>query len=155
METTDTNTNDSNAANQDRAPRQEGLRAARGYANESQRRTENGAGSGGLKYSPIFEGHGVRFIFPYKDCSADDEEEAWKIGWGMALVDGIILGFKFHGEVFAWKPDGKPQCQQGDLGPHRIAVVGDWGEVLRAKKDSSHTKQISESGRCADREKDK
>jgi hypothetical protein len=115
--------------------------ALSGYANENTRRTENGAGGGGTRYAPIFERGGVRFIFLYADTSPSSEEEAWKIGWGMALVECILLGCKYHGEVLAWNPADDPQCQQGELGGKRIAVVGGWGEVLRAHGGSSHNDQ--------------
>lgn len=101
------------------------------------RESENGAVGGGLKYAPIFEQGGVRFIFLYADTSPASEEEAWKIGWGMALVECILLGCKYHGEVLAWNPADDPKCQQGELGGKRVAVVGGWGTVLRAKEGSS------------------
>ena len=52
------------------------------------------------KYSPLYEkmDTGDVFIICTADQASDDEDEAWKIGWGTSFVEGVLLGFRFTGK---------------------------------------------------------
>lgn len=45
-------------------------------------------------FVPIFEKDGNRFFVNWKDFVGADEDEAWKIGLGAQLVEGILWGMR-------------------------------------------------------------
>lgn len=47
-----------------------------------------------MKYTPVFEKDGNRFLIADPAYLADDEHKAWEIGIGAMLVEGILLDFK-------------------------------------------------------------
>lgn len=66
------------------------------------------------RYLPIFVSETEpprRFVGVRYGWHATDKHEAWNIGWGVALVEGIICGFKFSGEVLELEEsaDGKAE----------------------------------------------
>ena len=47
-----------------------------------------------MKYTPVFEKDGKRFLVADPQYLADDEHKAWEIGIGTMFVEGILLDFK-------------------------------------------------------------
>lgn len=59
-------------------------------------------------FVPIFEKDGNRFFILSPDFKASDEYEAMWIGWGSMLVECILLGMEFKGEVIEIDPHNTP-----------------------------------------------
>jgi len=67
------------------------------------------------KWVPVFEKDGHELVVLTEDFAGKDAEEAHKIGWGGALVEGVILGMRFTTKV-----------REVDVSnfPHRAAMLG-------------------------------
>ncbi|MBA7539994.1 hypothetical protein ES705_32283 [subsurface metagenome] len=51
------------------------------------------------RFCPVFEKDDNRFIVPYDDCTGETPNDALMIGWGMMLVECIIWGARFAGDI--------------------------------------------------------
>jgi len=69
---------------------------------------------------PIFEKDGNRLFVLAKSFLGQSEEEARQIGWGASLVECVLMGMTFTGDVLTIDaPDGKFSL------PHRrVALAG-------------------------------
>ena len=74
------------------------------------------------QWVPVFTKDGNRFLLPHKEMVADNENEAWKIGWGTVLVEGIMLAFKFSGETLEIV-DGQLVHVRGQLGLMDVCLL--------------------------------
>lgn len=50
-------------------------------------------------FAPIYSKDDYTFVIPNKDQIGHTAEEAWKIGLGTQLVEGIMLGFRSTGRT--------------------------------------------------------
>jgi hypothetical protein len=71
-------------------------------------------------FAPVFEKDGNRFIFRLADGIGEDEEEAQKIGVGLAFVEGIFTGSKP-----TWESVNVENLRhlEGVLGGYPIALI--------------------------------
>jgi len=72
-------------------------------------------------FAPIFEKNSDRFILRLEDYIAEDHNGAWEIGWGIALVEGVIMGFKFTSETI--EIEGEVPHVPANLGGWPVAVL--------------------------------
>jgi hypothetical protein len=70
-------------------------------------------------FFPVFIKENQKFLFLYKSLCAETEEDAWKIGIGNSICDGILLGYSFTGDVVGESVEITP----GKLGPYTIGVL--------------------------------
>lgn len=50
-------------------------------------------------WAPVYNKDGDKFITAYIDHTFKDKDEAYKTGFGFGIMEGIILGFRFTGEI--------------------------------------------------------
>ena len=58
-----------------------------------------------MKYCPVFEKDGNRLIVRTEEFVGKDEEQARHIGWGAMLVECIILGMEYTGDIIDIESD--------------------------------------------------
>lgn len=59
-----------------------------------------------IKHCPVWRpakepDDGKRLIIAASNLFFDDPEEAWQYAWGFSLVEGVLVGLRFTGEVRA------------------------------------------------------
>ena len=108
--------------------------------NQSKNRTEQKAMS--TIYAPVFVKNDHKFIIPYEGFSTEeDESTAKEIGWGTTLVEGVIYGFKFAGEVITITNEQIPNIP-GNLGPMDVYIIaGPAFDEVRAKAEAESEDQ--------------
>lgn len=72
-------------------------------------------------FVPIFEKDGNRFVVGHPDFGGADEDEAWEIGCGAALVECILWGARFTGKTL--DATDNIMAVKTTLGRTRIAVI--------------------------------
>lgn len=70
-------------------------------------------------FYPIFEKDGDRFVILHNPFFAYDAESAWRIGVAARLVEGILYGFTFTGDVCT---DGT-KVQPATLGNMQVGII--------------------------------
>jgi hypothetical protein len=75
-------------------------------------------------FIPIFvDRNGNYFITMYSDHRSEDESEAFRIGFGVSIVEGILLGFKFTNECLEVTKETQLQYAKGKLGVLEVALL--------------------------------
>lgn len=78
-------------------------------------------------HTPIFEKDGNQFVIPAPSTCGDSENEAWEIGIGFGLVEGVQYGCKFTGQSMAVEvgEDGKGNFphRKASFGPFAVCIV--------------------------------
>lgn len=84
-------------------------------------------------FAPVFEKDGNRFIFLFEGTIGVDEEEAYKIGVGIAFVEGILTGSDPTWESV--NVDGLLNVE-ANLGSYPVAIIGGplFDQVLNKKE---------------------
>ena len=93
---------------------------------------------------PIFEKDGNRLFVLAESFLGQDKEEARKIGWGASLVECVLMGMRFTGDVMSIDaPDGKFAI------PHRRATLAGTTCCVIAGPlfDEANTSNQAEAGR--------
>ncbi len=78
-----------------------------------------------MKWTPIFEKDGREFVVPYANMVGDSEDEAWEIGLGTMLVEGILMGFKATDRHLELDDEGKADVKgwHSKLGPWDVVIL--------------------------------
>ena len=74
-----------------------------------------------MQYCPVYEKDGNRLIVVTKEFVGKDEEQAKHIGWGSMLVECILLGMKYTGDIITI--DVEVPHISADLGGVPVAIV--------------------------------
>jgi hypothetical protein len=76
-----------------------------------------------IRYVPVFEkDDGNRFFFPYEDYAASTEEEANRMGQGLAIVEGLVHKFKYTWQVLKIEKGEVPHIQ-ARLGDTQVCII--------------------------------
>jgi len=85
------------------------------------------------RYCPIFEKDNNRLIVVTEEFVGEDEEQARHIGWGSMLVECILMGMKYTGDIL--NIDGEIPHIAADLGGVPIAILS--GPVFDEQEGSA------------------
>ncbi len=81
------------------------------------------------EYAPVFEKDRVQFIIWHRGFSDKDEDEAYKIGFGTTLMEGIIFKFKFTGKSIPIFDGSTKKGKEGELGNLKVIVLDEADHV--------------------------
>jgi len=99
--------------------------------------SENGKGE--MQAVPIFEKDGNRLFVLAESFLGQSKEEARKIGWGASLVEAVLMGMKYTGDVMPIDaPDGKfamPHIQATLAGTTCCVIEGPLFDEANVKAD--------------------
>ena len=88
---------------------------------------------------PIFEKDGNRLFVLAESFLGQSKEEARKIGWGASLVEAVLMGMKYTGDVMPIDaPDGKfamPHIQATLAGTTCCVIEGPLFDEANVKAD--------------------
>ena len=73
------------------------------------------------RYCPVFEKDNNRLIVVTEGFVGKDEEQARHIGWGAMLVECILMGMKYTGDIL--NIDGEIPHISADLGGVPVAIL--------------------------------
>lgn len=73
-----------------------------------------------MQYCPVYEKEGNRLIVVTEEFVGNDEEQAKQIGWGSMLVECILLGMKYTGDII--NIDGEIPHISANLGGVPVAI---------------------------------
>lgn len=74
-----------------------------------------------MNFVPVYTKDGNEFILPYSGQLFDTEDEAWKVGLGTSLVEGVLDGYRHH-RTMEIDPDNLPHIK-ARLGAADVCII--------------------------------